>query len=90
MDLSDCENGPSVACPGRVEVVAEKDWHEGSVTTRQAASVRQFIRKLNYEEVCEAIDITAIRVHSSSAYQQWKYFCAVCWRKIKGEVPDVS
>ncbi len=24
IDLSDCENGPSVACPGRVEVVPEK------------------------------------------------------------------
>ena len=24
MDLADCENGPSVACPGRVEVVEPK------------------------------------------------------------------
>mgnify|MGYP000870784366 CR=1 FL=1 len=42
-------------------------------------SVRRFLEKLSLEEVIEAIDI-AYRAKRPS---QWRYFCGVCWTKIR-------
>lgn len=42
-------------------------------------SVRRFLNQLSVDEVVEAVDIA----YSASRPDQWKYFCGVCWTKIR-------
>lgn len=48
-------------------------------------SIRTFLKKLPYHEVEEAIEIALSRTNHSTSYDDhsWKYFCGVCWRKIR-------
>lgn len=52
-------------------------------------SVQQFLKSLPEEEVIEAVDIAHARYpdrdHRRVGDRTWKYFCGICWRKIKGE-----
>ena len=47
----------------------------------QSASVKQFLRQLPPIEVEDAIEIACSRKAQLSA--AWKYFCGICWNKIK-------
>lgn len=53
----------------------------------RADSVRQFLASLCEAEVLEAVDIAHGRFPSDldHDYKAWKYFCGVCWRKIKND-----
>jgi hypothetical protein len=66
----------------------------------QDASARIFIRRLGSVEVLDAIDIAGARFQPEPAYgrhtstvsqaralQFWKFFCGICWRKIKNDGP---
>jgi len=45
-------------------------------------SIKRFIEKLGLHEVLEAAEI-ARAAKPYSDYSMWKYFCGVCWTKIK-------
>ena len=66
------------------EVVAVyDDVFEGWTLTDSAQrSIRKFLDKLPPSEVIEAMEIACDRMHRNRAF---KYFCGVCWRKIKGD-----
>lgn len=53
----------------------------------RADSVRQFLASLCEAEVLEAMDIAHGRFPADLQrdYKTWKYFCGVCWRKIKND-----
>jgi hypothetical protein len=44
-------------------------------------SIRMFIERLDVFEVREAMNIACAR--KNSGYAVWKYFCGICWNKIK-------
>lgn len=64
-----------------VDKVAELlNWN--CLTDTEEKSLRVFERRLNIDEILEAAEITGSRkIHSNSA--RWRFFCGVCWRKIK-------
>ncbi len=45
-------------------------------------SIRRFIEKLGFYEVNEAAEIAYSKVRRSE-YQRFKYFCGVCWKKLR-------
>jgi len=47
-------------------------------------SVRSFVHQLGNDEVVHSMN-TALDKDLSSAHWTFKYFCGVCWRKIKGD-----
>lgn len=46
------------------------------------ASIRTFLERLDYYEVLEAMEIATNKMYSKGP--AFKYFCGICWRKIKG------
>ncbi len=65
---------------------AEPARPEGHELRRRATSFRVFLRHLPAVKIMEAIDIAFTRRAPDSPsddYQTWKYFCGVCWSKIK-------
>jgi len=46
-------------------------------------SLRNFIKLLPYTEVEESMHQACSKIHDQS--QSAKYFCGICWRKIKGD-----
>lgn len=60
------------------------EWVFGSA---RQTSVRTFLKHLPAEEIREAIDMAIARFHWTSIDNDdraWKYFCAICWNKIRG------
>jgi hypothetical protein len=53
-----------------------------TIDRRDLASIRGFLDQLDYFEVLEAAEIANDR-KPYSHNQAWKYFCGICWRKIK-------
>lgn len=53
---------------------------------RRMSSVRNFLKSLPEMEIIEAIDIAHDRfpvMEMDSDYKTFKYFCGICWRKIR-------
>ena len=51
-------------------------------------SIRKFLEHLPEVEIMEAMDIAHAKFesrHNKENYNVFKYFCGVCWRKIKGD-----
>lgn len=47
-------------------------------------SITVFVKRLPEAVIYDAIDITHSRLgRGAEKYDQWKYFCGVCWRRIK-------
>lgn len=47
-------------------------------------SIKSFLEKLGFHEVLEAMELAAARgIHSDG--RKFRYFCAVCWNKVRGE-----
>lgn len=44
-------------------------------------SVRKFLKELPYDEVLEAAELACVRIRDQGRRQ--KYFCGICWKKIK-------
>lgn len=79
--------------------VAQREAEDGAVVTirgwwRKAfgddrniedAALRQFLKRLPLTEIGDAIDATESKDDRSglSQYQAWRYFCGVCWTKIR-------
>lgn len=69
--------------------VAEELWPGSGERGAQRSflrSIKLFIERLGLDEVLGAAEITIAKCRTTSRYQQFRYFCAVCWNKIKG--PD--
>lgn len=49
-------------------------------------SIKLFNERLPLDQVIEAAEIALARFPFSD-YQRFRYFCGVCWKKIKGQVP---
>lgn len=66
---------------------AEKEGQDGDTftyDTRTEAALRNFCGRIAPAEVEDAIHITFTRFPlGTSEYQRFKFFCGVCWRKIK-------
>lgn len=50
-------------------------------------SVLRFLQDLTIEQVIEAVNLTVQKCRDKSGYSQFKYFCGVCWTKIR--YPDM-
>lgn len=55
---------------------------EDSILRSRLASIRTFLDRLDYPEVREAMEIAVDKMHSRAP--AFRYFCGICWRKIKG------
>ena len=70
------------------------DWWErdfGTLDGTSLASARRFLRLLGLEEMRDAINATmtfVARSHENDTWQIWKYFCGVCWTKIRRRDAD--
>lgn len=56
-------------------------FNEESIHKDRLMSIRMFLERLNVFEVREAMEIACAKKYST--YSAWKYFCGVCWTKIK-------
>ena len=69
-----------------IDLVAE--WYEAAVGTTdyfEDESVRRFLLEIPIAQIRDAIEITARATHSRSFWpkRSWKYFCAVCWDRVR-------
>lgn len=51
-------------------------------------SILKFLERLSLEEVRYAAKLTRARMCTFSESRQFKYFCGVCWKMIKGEFDE--
>lgn len=65
-----------------------EDCSEFKVTGPLAVSIRRFIKWLPVERILLAVDTTFSRIGNRSEHDRHKYFCAVCWKMIRGEFTD--
>lgn len=56
-------------------------YRDESILRTRLASIRSFLERLDYYEVREAMEIATDKMYSSGP--AFKYFCGICWRKIK-------
>lgn len=54
-----------------------------SVSRDYYISVKNFIEKLDFYDVLESMEIAVSKCHNE--YKAWKYFCGICWTKIKNK-----
>lgn len=64
----------------RVEEVFER-LCECDFTERDRISVKRFIQALGVHSVMEAMEKACMLKHDP--YPSWKYFCGICWNRIK-------
>lgn len=55
---------------------------DDSILRSRLASIRMFLDRLDYFEVVEAMELATRKMYSRAP--AFRYFCGVCWRKIKG------
>lgn len=56
-----------------------------TVDDEKQRSIRRFLKDLSKIDLMEAVDVTARLCRDRSYQDTFRYFCGVCWRKIKGE-----
>jgi hypothetical protein len=56
-------------------------YRDDSILRARLASIRTFLDRLDYFEVREAMELATNRMYSQGP--AFKYFCGICWRKIK-------
>ena len=66
-----------------VIAMLESDDYIEEYNTRRAVSIKTFLKRLPYYDVLDAAEITAMRF-GHIGHNQFKFFCGVCWNKIKG------
>lgn len=65
-----------------VAMIYEEAFPGWELTSSAMASVGRFLEKLPPIEVEEAMQLACARVEKDRVF---KYFCGICWRKIRGE-----
>jgi CRISPR/Cas system Type II protein with McrA/HNH and RuvC-like nuclease domain len=58
------------------------------IDRRDLESVRRFLDHLNFFEVQEAMETACAKKYGM--YGAFKYFCGICWSKIKNKTPRVA
>ncbi len=53
------------------------------IRRNQLSSIRRFLSSLPYAVVLEAMELAVNRMNSRTS--AFRYFCGICWRRIKGE-----
>jgi len=64
------------------------DGHEPNyaITTRKRdEAIRRFLKDLSSEQIMDSLAITYENLSDRCEFSTFKYFCGVCWRKIKGD-----
>lgn len=66
----------------------EKDKDKWVFGSHRSQSIKTFLKHLPAAEIIEAIDVTDARYtlkyyDGESGDRAWKYFCGICWRKIR-------
>jgi hypothetical protein len=56
---------------------------DDSILRSRLASIRTFLDRLDYFEVLDAMELATRKMYSRAP--AFRYFCGVCWRKIKGD-----
>lgn len=51
-------------------------------------SVRQFLKRLELEQVVRAAEIAQARMGYKGYSTRFRYFCGICWKMIKGEFDE--
>ena len=64
-------------------VLENKEYIEAS-NSHMLKTIEQFLKKLGYFEVEDAAEI-AFNKHPNFDYGRFRYFCGICWNKIKEE-----
>jgi len=59
----------------------ESMYEHDTLSSSTFASIKKFIKQLGVDEVVDSMEITGGRIHNSR--YAFKYFCGVCWGKIK-------
>jgi hypothetical protein len=54
---------------------------DDSILRSRLASIRTFLDRMDYYEVQEAMEIAVDKMYSKAP--AFRYFCGICWRKIK-------
>lgn len=67
-----------------VSLIYEGTFPGWEVNTSGMESIKHFLGKLPKIEVEEAMTLACTRMPEDRAF---KYFCGICWKKIRGEVP---
>lgn len=66
-----------------VENIFRETFPDGEFTSNFRQSVKRFIEKLTETEVCDSAHYSVSRMEGASPERAAKYFCGVCWGKIK-------
>lgn len=66
----------------RIAVVLKTNAETDGFHRPHLVSIKNFIERIGFYEVLEAAEIAA-RSKPWAFGQKWKYFCGVCWRKIR-------
>lgn len=64
-----------VLVPGSTEEGVRRDWF---------ASVKRFVERLGFHATLDAAEIARAR-HRFNRNVSFRYFCGICWRRIRGE-----
>ncbi len=68
-----------------VSKIFQETFVNNEITERfKRVSIKQFINKLDYEKVKDAMAIACSKIPHNSE-QSLRYFCGICWRQIKGD-----
>lgn len=78
---AEIENLIVTDCWRVVHEIYGENVHE--VKTKTFGSIRIFVEKLGVTDVLSAARTMQSKVGSKSEYQQFLYFCGICWKKIK-------
>lgn len=65
------------------ELWREFSENDSKLSPNDRLSVRDFLKNLSYDAVCEALEITASKLSERPEDERFRYFCKICWNKIK-------
>lgn len=68
----------------RVAAALERSEYVDSYNRKRLQSIRHFLSRLSVVDVIDAAEITTAKWGSTSSDRVFRYFCAVCWNKIRG------
>ena len=66
-----------------IATVLEHDSQQSSYPRKRLQSIKMFLDRLPFESVREAASLTAAKFYPISD-RAFRYFCAVCWNKVRG------
>ncbi len=55
-----------------------------TVNERGRGDILRFLEQLPPSDVADAMELAFCRVGNQSPHDHWRYFCGICWNKIKG------